>query len=364
MSDVAIFLPSLYGGGVERVLVNLTRGLVEQGVSIDLVLVRAEGPYLSLIPPQVRIINLQKSRLIASLPGVVRYLKQNKPATFLTAMEDTNLVALWSRFLAGASTRMVVSVHNTISQEVQNSKQLKRRISPYMVRRFYPMADAVVTVSQGAANDLARLGLPKDNIKVIYNPVVTSDLFEKVKDPVDHPWFAPGEPPVIIGIGRLEKQKDFDTLLQAFAKVQQQRPARLMILGEGQARSHLETLAKELGIAEQIALPGFVNNPYAYMSKAAVFVLSSLYEGLPTVLIEAMAAGTKVVSTNCESGPAEILENGRYGKLVPVGDASAMAEAINITLDEVPDREALRRKAVEFSLERAIAEYRQVLNVS
>jgi glycosyltransferase involved in cell wall biosynthesis len=218
-------------------------------------------------------------------------------------------------------------------------------------------------VSQGAAEDLVRLGLSSERIKVIYNPVVTPELFEKANQSVDHPWFEPSSPPVILGVGRLEKQKDFPTLIRSFAQVQQQRPARLMILGEGKERPYLEALVQELGLGENVALPGFVSNPYAYMARAAIFVLSSLFEGLPTVLIEAMAGGTKVVSTNCESGPAEILSNGQYGKLVAVGDIKGLAEAIISTLESPPDSEALRRRASEFSLEKALTQYRQVLHI-
>lgn len=364
MSSLAIFLTYLRGGGVERVIINLARGFVEQGLSVDLVLVREEGDFLSLIPPEVRVVNLEGKRLISSLPALVRYLKENKPVALLSAMQDINLVALWSRRLAGVSTRVVVSVHNTVSRESQNSTQLKRRIAPYLARKFYPWADAIVTVSQGSADDLVNLGLSSKRIQVIYNPVVTPELFEKAREPIEHPWFEPGSPPVILGVGRLEKQKDFPTLIRAFAQMHKQRPARLMILGEGKDRPDLEALVKELGLEDDVALPGFVANPFAYMASSAVFVLSSLYEGLPTVLIEAIAVGTRVVSTDCQSGPAEILENGRYGKLVAVGDIKGMAEAIVSTLEDPPDSESLQRKAAEFSLEKAVAKYRQVLAVN
>lgn len=363
MSSIAIFLTYLHGGGVERVLVNLMRGFVEQGLSVDLVLVRAEGSFLSLIPPEVRIVELGATRLIQSIPALIRYLKENRPAALLSAMEDINVVALWSRAISGVSTRLVVSVHSTLSREAQNSTQLKRRIAPTLARWFYPWADAVVTVSQGSADDLVHLGFSAERIRVIYNPVVTPELFEKVTEPLNHPWFEAGSPPVILSVGRLAKEKDFTTLIRSFAHVQQQRRVRLIILGEGKERTHLEALVQQLGIEEHVALPGFVSNPYAYMAKAAVFVLSSLFEGLPTALIEAMAAGTQLVSTDCESGPAEILANGRYGKLVAVGDVKGMAEAILSTLDTPLDSEVLRQRGAEFSLEKAVAQYRQVLHV-
>ena len=203
----------------------------------------------------------------------------------------------------------------------------------------------------------------KENIRVIYNPVVTPELLEKAKEPLDHPWFARGEPPVILGVGRLHLQKDFPTLIRAFALVRQHKPTRLMLLGEGPDRYKLEALIDELGLTNEIALPGFISNPYAFISKASVFVLSSLYEGLPTVLIEAIAVGTVIVSTDCPSGPAEILDSGKYGCLVPVGDIKALSEAILNTLDQPTDSEALRQRAQQFSYETAVNKYLELLKI-
>jgi glycosyltransferase involved in cell wall biosynthesis len=225
--------------------------------------------------------------------------------------------------------RVVVSEHNQMSQTVQHATQLKNRFTPWFAKRFYPWADGIVAVSQGVAQDLsAASGLPADAIQVIYNPVITPLFLEKAQEPLDHPWFAPGQPPVILGVGKLEAQKDFPTLIRAFAQVRDRYPARLMILGWGPDRPQLEALIAELGLAEDAALPGYVENPYAYMARAALFALSSAWEGLPTVLIEAMAAGVPVVSTDCESGPQEILNRGQYGTLTPVGDSRALAEAM------------------------------------
>lgn len=361
MTDVAIFLMDLDGGGAERVMINLARGFGEQGLKVDLVLVKAEGPYLSQLPQKVRVVKLDSSRLILSLPALARYLKQEQPPFLISALEDTNMVALWAKKLAGVSTQVVVTVHNHLSREAKNSTTLKRRLTPQFVKWFYPWADTIVAVSQGVAEDLVDMGLPSEKIKAIYNPIVTPELSEKLQEPIDHPWFSPGQPPVILGVGRLEKQKDFPTLIHAFARVRQQHPARLMILGEGSERSHLESLVRELSLTEDVVFGGFVANPYAYMAEASVLVLSSAWEGFGNVLVEAMAAGTPVVSTDCESGPAEILENGQYGKLVAVGDSEGMAKAIADTLNESPDATFLQQRASEFSLKKALLEYEQLL---
>jgi glycosyltransferase involved in cell wall biosynthesis len=202
----------------------------------------------------------------------------------------------------------------------------------------------------------------------IYNPVVTAELFKMAREVPDHPWFESGAPPVVLGVGRLARQKDFPTLLQAFARLRSERPVRLMILGQAnnqrttvERQAELRALAGKLGVADEVALPGFVHNPYAYMAHAAVFVLSSRFEGLPTVLIEALACGLPVVSTDCPNGPAEILENGKYGALVPVGDAFALAKAISATLDAPPDRGQLRTRALVFTVDQAVEKYEKVL---
>jgi glycosyltransferase involved in cell wall biosynthesis len=204
---------------------------------------------------------------------------------------------------------------------------------PHLARRFYPWADWVIGNSQGVSDDLSRMiGLPRERIKVLYNPVVTPEVMAKAQAPLDHPWFKAGAPPVVLAVGRLTKQKDFPTLLQAFARVRQNRSCRLMILGEGPDRPALESLVRQQGFASDVALPGFVGNPYAYMSRASLYVLSSQWEGLPTVLIEALYCGPPVVATDCPSGPREILADGKHGALVPVGDVPALTQAMDAAL--------------------------------
>ncbi|AFZ35408.1 glycosyl transferase group 1 [Stanieria cyanosphaera PCC 7437] len=364
MAKLTVFLTSLDGGGAERSMVNLINGLVQQGITVDLILVKREGPFVPLVDPQVNMIDFGGKRLIASIGDLVNYLKREQPQALLSSLEDTNVVAIAAKHLARVATKVVVNVQNTVSQEFKHGTSLKKRLAPIMVRLFYPWSNAIVPVSQGVADDLIKLGLSPQLIQVIHNPVVTPEIAQKVNEPVTHPWFAPNQPPVIVGVGRLDKQKDFPTLIRALAKVRQQIPARLMILGEGSDRSSLEALVKQLDLTEAVALPGFVNNPYAYMAKASVFVLSSLYEGLPTVLIEAMAGGTPVVATNCPSGPWEILAGGKYGKLVEIGDIQGIAQAIIATLQQPLDSELLKQRAFEFSLEKSIEKYTQILQVN
>ena len=363
MPKLAIFLTSLDGGGAERSMVNLMKGLVDRGIDLDVVLVKREGPFVPLIPSEARIIDFGGKRLIASVFDLVNYLNTEKPSALLSSLEDTNVVAIIAKKLAKVTVRLAVNVQNTVSQEFRYGTSLKKRLAPLIVRLFYPQADVIVPVSEGVAQDLISLGLPPQLIKVIHNPVVTPELKQKATEPIEHPWFAPNQPPVILAVGRLDKQKDFPTLIQAFALVRPKNPAKLMILGEGSDRSSLESLIQELGLEEDIALPGFVDNPYAYMANADVFVLSSLYEGLPTVLIEALAGGTPVIATDCPSGPREILDNGNYGKLVTIGDTQEIATAILSTLASNSDRELNKQRAEEFSLEKSVAKYCQLLQV-
>ena len=331
---VAIFLVSLEGGGSERIALNLAQGFAERGLEVDLVLQRATGPYLDQVPDKIRIVDLRAGRMALAIFPLISYLRRERPPFLLSLMMGANIIAILSKKLARVDTRLMISEHLNISVATYNAGSLRVRYLPLLAKRTYPWANGIVAVSEGVADDLAHtIGLPRKRIDVIYNPLVTSELLEKVNEPVDHPWFQDGEPPVILGAGRLTKQKDFPTLIRAFALVRKERAARLVILGEGEDRPELKALVDELGIAEDVDMPGFVDNPYGYMAGAAVFVLSSIYEGLGNVLIEAMACGTRVVSTDCESGPREILGGGKYGALVPVGDAKRLATGISGMLE-------------------------------
>jgi len=361
---IAFFLPSLRSGGAERVILNLAHGLVERGFPVDLVLVTAEGGFLDQLSPEVRLVDLHSRRVLQSLVPLTNYLRREQPRVLVPSMSHANVVALWAAKLAGRSTPVMVTVHTTMSQYASTQGRLARWLWPSLLRAFYPWAAHVVAVSAGAADDLARTsGLPRDSIKVIYNPVITPSVLAGVHQIPDHPWFAPGEPPVILGVGRLTPPKDFTTLIRAFAQVRHRRAARLVILGEGEDRADLMALVAQLGVAADVALPGFQENALAYMAASAVFVLSSAWEGLPTVLIEALAAGTTVVSTDCPSGPREILQEGRLGALVPVGDAAALAEAINDALDR-PTPVIPADALLPFTREAAVDNYLRLIGPS
>lgn len=357
---IALFSASLRGGGAERVMLNLARGFADRGFTVDLVLAQAEGPYLNEVPSGVTVVDLGAHRVLASLPPLIGYLRRKRPKAMLSAMGHVNLVALWAARLARVKTRLVVSIHN--DSAAQDTRTIRSLTGRALIRRFYPRADMVVAVSQGVREHVLRsTGMSPERVRVIHNPVVTPELYEKAKLPAQHPWFARGEPPVILGAGRLCKQKDFPSLVRAFALVRKQQSARLVILGEGPERHELEVLINELGLEENVALLGFVDNPYAYMARASVFVLSSAWEGFGNVLVEAMAVGCPLVSIDCGSGPAEVLDNGRYGHLVPVGSVDDLASSIVMTLNAATDADMLHRRASVFDVKNISAQYLEVM---
>ncbi len=360
---IALFLPSLEGGGAERVMVNLALGFVEEGRQVDLVLVKAEGAYMELVSNKIRIVDLQGKRVLTSLFRLIKYLRKEHPAALLSAMDHANVIAILAKRFSGVATRIAVSVHSTLSIEVKHAKSWRGKILPWFINLTYPNADAIIAVSTGVAEDLAQItSLDYKNIKIIYNPVVTQRLLEKQQQAISHPWFQKNQPAVLLAVGRLTKQKDFATLIKAFAIIRKQKKCRLLILGEGELRPELEDLINKLDLTEDVQMPGFVENPYAYMKQADVFVLSSAWEGLVTVLIEAMACGTPVVSTDCPSGSREILVDGKYGRLVPVGDSEALAEAVIQTLEQERQSESLIKRANDFTQTASVKKYLEVLD--
>ena len=354
---LAFFLPGLYEGGAERIILNLAKGISERGYAVDLVLARAEGPYMSQIPDTVRLIDLNAPRVLGSIPALVKYLQDERPVALLSGM-FANLIALWAWRLSGLPGQLVITEHNSLSSVVKTKKDLRWQIYPKLARWFYPWADTVIAVSNAVADDLRQTAnVPRELIQVVYNPVVTPELQSKSEAPLEHPWFKDNEPPVVLAVGRLSEQKAFDVLIQAFSLVRKKCPARLLILGEGEDRPALEALILQLGLEQDVALMGFVQNPYVYMAHASLFVLPSRWEGLPTVLIEALYLGMPIVATDCPGGSREILSDGAFGRLVPVDDPVVLADAIEGSMGDARSshpKESWQAFSLDFVVDRYI----------
>jgi glycosyltransferase involved in cell wall biosynthesis len=337
---IAVFAPDMAGGGAERAALQLAAGLADRANNVDLVLAKAKGPLLGDIPATVRLVDLGARRVLTSVPHLARYLRQERPDAIASVLDHANIAALLARRLARSPAKTVVIEQNQLSENASNGSTLIDRLMPRLANRFYPWSDAVVAVSAGVRDDLVGLlpNVPRDRFRVIYNPIVTDELLAKAEAPVDHPFFTTGEP-VFVAVGRFREQKDFPTLIKAFGAVRAAgRQAKLLILGEGTERGRLERLVTEMELSEDVSMPGFLDNPYAYLARARAFVLSSRWEGLPTVVVEALCCGAPVVATDCPSGPREILANGDYGTLVPVGNPAALSAAMIGVLDALPSR--------------------------
>jgi glycosyltransferase involved in cell wall biosynthesis len=391
---LAFLLSDLNGGGVQRMVMIVADALTRRGAEVDLLVCDARGHLKADLPPKVRLVPLARSNplvaralalsadfsgiadlarpiltpkhasaTIAYLPALASYLGSARPDCLFAATPFMNIEAYLARRLAGVPLRLVLSERSHFSGGKARKEWRQRNLSAAM-RRAYLQADAILAVSQGVADDLARaIRIPRPLITTVHNPTITPDFAARAAERIDHPWFAPDAPPVVLGVGRVAYQKDFGTLLRAFTRLRRQRPARLVIAGKGSERqlARFYAMASGLGVREHVALLGHVRNPLPYMVRAAVFVLSSRFEGFPNVLLEALACGTPVVSTDCPSGPGEILADGTYGPLVPVGDDAALAEAIAATLHRPPDPAILKARAAVFDYESAIAGYAALL---
>lgn len=359
-----MFLPSLAGGGAERAIATVASGLAARGAEVALVLAQAQGPYLADLDPRVQVVDLHCASLPRALPGLARHLRQRRPQALLAAMNHANVVAALAHRLARCGARLVLSERVHASMLFSEHRDLRSRVTARLMRLTYPWAAQVVAVSEGVAQDLQRhVALPPGRVVTIANPVVDTALLARAQAAPSHPWLAQPDRPVVLAAGRLTAQKDFATLLEAFARLQATRPLRLVILGEGEERAALQAQAVRLGVAGEVALPGFDENPFAAMRAASVFVLSSRFEGLPGVLIQAMACGVRVVATDCPSGPREVLEGGRWGRLVPVGDAAALAAAIAAALDD-PAPPDVRQRAAGYGVAQAVQRYAEVLGIA
>lgn len=358
---IAILLPDLRGGGAERVAVNLANQWVIRGYIVDLVLMSATGEFISDLDQRVRVVDLKAKRVRAVPLPLTRYLRQTRPDALLAFMWPLTVITVWAKTLARVPTRVILSEHTTWSR----SELLKRPTVGWQIRssmrRFFPAADGIVAVSQGAADDLASFAqLDRSAITVIYNPVVGEPKPLASTPLVPSEWWT-GPHRKVLAVGTLKAIKDYTTLLAAFTRLCQQVDARLLILGEGECRSSLEAQIRQLGIEDRVFMPGFVRDTAPYYQRADLHVLSSIGEGFGNVIVEALAAGTPVVSSDCPSGPSEILCAGQFGRLVPVGDALALAVAMSESLAATHDGAALKARAQDFSIDKAVDQYESLL---
>jgi glycosyltransferase involved in cell wall biosynthesis len=402
---LAFYIHSLSSGlGAEKVVVNVVSGLSARGHEIDLLVEETDGEILARLPAGVRVIDLVGDahpvadplyRFVSlainfvrrtkpdpcgdvsfrvalarflykrrpPLYALTRYLRRRRPQAIVSFLNYPNLALLLAAQLGKGDARVYVNVRNHITSSVAGAKSRRMTEMPVLMRNLFSLADGVVAVSDGVARDIARLtDTPTDRVTTILNPVYRPEIFQLAALPAPHPWFASDGPPVVLAAGKMKPQKDFATLLRAFARLREERPARLVILGDGEGRDGLDALAVDLGVRDDVDFPGYVDNPYAFYRNAAVFVLSSAWEGLPNVLIEAMACGCPLVSTDCPSGPSEILDGGRLGRLVPVGDDAALADAITETLEETPRPGASDDYVKRFAFDRIVERYESLMS--
>jgi glycosyltransferase involved in cell wall biosynthesis len=361
---IVIFLPSLRGGGAERVMVDLAREFARLGHTVEFALMEAEGDFLPEAQRDFAVVDLATPRTRFVSRPLARYLRERKPDAVIANMWPLTSAAVIAKAMSRWPCRLLLVEHNTLTRQYATWGGLHRLLLSVTMAATYRFADRIAAVSEGSATDTARLSrVPSDRVTVLHNPIPQRPM--PIPEELAHAetiWACPpGQR--ILTVGSLKDQKNHTLLLRAFADMA--RPdARLMLLGKGANEAVLRTIASELGIAGQVIFAGFHTDPSPFYATADLFVLSSDYEGLPTVLIEALSFGLPVVSTDCPSGPAEILQGGRFGRLVPVGDAPALARAMEASLDSSVDREALIHRAADFAPEIAARKYLDLLGLT
>ena len=341
-------------------MVELANGLCAEGLRTDLVVARDDGPWRRLLSRRVRLVTMSWRGAPIGLVKLVRYLHRERPDIMLANGRSSIILALVARRVV-PGLAVISRIPSNLKADSINAS-LKNQLMKAVEARLLPHSDAIVTNSDGSSEDLIR-SVPRaaPRVRTIHNPVVWPGLAAEAAEPLQHPWFHDGGAPIILSVGRLVPHKDHATLIRAFVAIAKERAHRLVVLGEGPERRNLHKLALELKIAHRVDFPGFHSNPFAFMAKSRLFVLSSTFEGMPNVLIQAMACGTPVVSTDCPSGPREVLEDGKWGELVPVGDAEKLAEAMKSCLDSPQAPEKLIARAHTFSAAASVQAYLRLM---
>ncbi|GAA4416081.1 glycosyltransferase [Nibrella viscosa] len=359
---ITLLYLNLNQGGVQRMMVNVANYLYANGYDVTVVLCRQGGHYRDILNEGIRMVSLESDNRLSLIRFLTSYLKKEKPDVLFTAVPHLNNIALLSRALARVETRIIISERSNTVEEFNKSPLSAYKLSFGLIPILYRFADAIIAVSKGVADDLSKVALiPRSTISVIYNPAFSAKLLTEANEPVDDPWLANKEHPVIVGVGRLTEQKDFGLLIDAVYQLNQLRPVRLLIIGEGPLRYELQRKIDSYKLADFVRLVGFQSKPTAWINKADVFVLSSKWEGFGNILVEALAAGTTIVSTDCKSGPSEILADGKYGYLVPVSNVPALADAIKYALDNPLPKTMLQERAKEYDVSIVMKKYEKII---
>ena len=362
---IAIFVATSGHSGVDRVVRNLAPGIAARGIAVDVLRVRGHGPHIDFPGDgPLRVVELDAAHAYTALGPLVRYLHRVRPDALLSDKDRVNRVAILAHRLARSRARLVVRTGTTVSVNLAGRKAVDRRLHMLSMRYLYRLADAIVMPSQDAAADFARTIGTARAVTVCPSPIATPTLYELAEEPLDPAIVPPGEGPLIVGLGELSARKDYATALRAFAGLDPARGARLALIGEGRERAALEALSEQLGVTGRVTLPGFVENPYPALARADAFVHAARLEGSPVAVMEAVAFGRPVVSTDCPSGPREILQDGRLGRLVPVGDTEAMCTALGALLDAPPPATMIRRGADAFSLKASTDAYLHAMGLA
>jgi len=360
---IAFFSYDMRVGGAEKMILTLLPWFINAGYSIDLVLVKKTGAFLTDIDPRVNLISLKKEHVGQSLFPLLKYFKKSKPDVFISNLTHLNIVTIIAKFFSGTRSKIIITEHSSITTN-NLQKGGKEGILVFLARFLYPLADKTVVVSEGAAQNLIEaIKINPNKVQSIYNPIDMDRIRILSGEKIDEFWLTEKSIPVLIAIGRLEQEKNFSFLLNVFQTLIKKRKARLLILGEGSEREALEKQIKVYGIQNEVKLPGIKTNPYPYISNADILVCTSKYEGFNITLAESLACGTPVISMNCPYGPAEILDNGTYGQLISPGDQDGMVNAIIAAIDHpesLPSKEKLMERAKRFSAEKIFSEYQEL----
>ena len=353
---VALFIPTLDGGGAQRVALNLCEGLINHGFIVELILVRKEGALSKSVPKGVNIKVLNSSRTLFAIPALAKMIKENKYDRLISFMGYVNICAIAASLLSLSSTKIIVTEHSTISREKDRYK-FRKIFQRFLMKFLYPKAYKIVAVSGGAATELKSTLRLKRNIDVIHNPIMNKALNIENREIPNHAWFK-DEVPVVLAVGRLVSLKDYPTLIKAISQVNNKQTCRLIILGEGEERNKLQELINKVGISDNVSMPGFVEDVYNYMYASDIFVLSSISEGFGNVIVEALACGTPIISTDCPHGPSEILKGGKFGKLTPVNNVNALANAIDEAIKSPTSNKQDRiKRANDFCVNKISSQY-------